>query len=342
MEYFLSRHFRGAQEASDSLVMNKALEDTVATLGSPLFQSIGKGGARSNSDISSSSSSSSSGSTPGKGTTTAPPHERNTDLPQMSTPTCSPCPSSIKSSVTSPPSSTDIASAVLPPSPLSSTNQPSDDEEAGRRTGRRGGGGGEAGGGGGAGMEISFSPSPAALGEEGGGDLMAKTEEAESASRGVVARGSAGETEEAEESLSVGDPHKTGKKTKDKEKKKAEDGDILLHPLLLLRIANCEWRVLREFAPDIAETFKSHVRHFKLKRNPYVHTLQQQIDYKLGKHGAGKQLSFSPLVTMSVRKPRWLRWSVCPRRASCLSADPTSVFLLASVSVSSLSWSPSR
>ncbi|KFH07968.1 hypothetical protein TGMAS_234230 [Toxoplasma gondii MAS] len=64
------------------------------------------------------------------------------------------------------------------------------------------------------------------------------------------------------------------------EKAEGEE-DCLLHPLLLLRIANCEWRILRDFVPDVVKVFKQHVRCFKLKRNPYVTTLQQQVDYKL-------------------------------------------------------------
>ncbi|PFH35831.1 hypothetical protein BESB_054820 [Besnoitia besnoiti] len=63
--------------------------------------------------------------------------------------------------------------------------------------------------------------------------------------------------------------------------KKDDDEDCVLHPLLLLRIANCEWRILRDCVPDVVEVFKQQVRCFKLKRNPYVTTLQQQVDYKL-------------------------------------------------------------
>nr|CEL69227.1 TPA: hypothetical protein BN1204_049430 [Neospora caninum Liverpool] len=71
------------------------------------------------------------------------------------------------------------------------------------------------------------------------------------------------------------------KGSKSSTEKEEGDEDCLLHPLLLLRIANCEWRILRDAVPDVVKIFKQHVRCFKLKRNPYVTTLQQQVDYKL-------------------------------------------------------------
>lgn len=225
----------------------------------------------------------------------------------MRTPTCSP--------------STSLADASSPllqlPSPaLTGANSPSDEsgEHQGEGEGGRNAREGKAER---RGMEISFSPSPKGVKESE--DSLTKIEEKDSPKKGTRKGGreiqeeeEGKEEEEEEEEQEGGDSsagkkdsqNKTGsKKTKKKDQVKKKDDseeDVLLHPLLLLRIANCEWRVLREFAPDIAETFKSHVRHFKLKRNPYVHTLQQQIDYKLGKHNGSLSLALGSLLDVGV------------------------------------------
>ncbi|PHJ26101.1 hypothetical protein CSUI_000040 [Cystoisospora suis] len=286
LEYFLSRYFRDMKEMDHCRKPGHADKNLSSRQedheGAPTFDPSSSASLRKEEDDRQQHTPENE-----KGKTSIQQHA---DLsPHMKTPTCSPSTSPAEAS--SPP--------LQLPSPLTGANSPSD--ESGDHKGE-----GEGGGNGKAerrGMEISFSPSP--RGVKDSEDALTKIEEKESPKgTGKRVREIQEEKEECKEEQGEGEDegspgkkdsqNKTGNtKTKKKEqgkKKEESEEDVLLHPLLLLRIANCEWRVLREFAPDVAETFKSHVRHFKLKRNPYVHTLQQQIDYKLA-------------VMMSLRSP---------------------------------------